>query len=188
MVSHVDLLPTFIEIAGGNARAGIDGKSFLTVLKGETDAHRQGIFASHTGDGMMNRSPSRMLRTDRYKYILNLAPENVYHTHIDKAKDHDGGREYWPSWVEKAKTDNHARAVLERYHHHPVEELYDLKSDPDEKFNLAGDRAHAELIVRCRKELAMWRQRQGDFETGPEKLDQPVPKGKPPVAPYVFLE
>ncbi|HET9488046.1 MAG TPA: hypothetical protein VFO54_11440, partial [Chryseosolibacter sp.] len=82
----------------------------------------------------------------------------------------------------------HAKGVLERYHNHPAEELYDLKADPDEKHNLAAEGMHAELIVRCRKELAVWRQGQGDFETGPEKLDEAVPKGKTPVAPYVFLE
>jgi N-sulfoglucosamine sulfohydrolase len=188
MISQVDLLPTLIEIAGGKAPEGMDGKSFLPVLKGETENHRQVVFASHTGDGMMNRSPSRMLRTRQYKYILNLAPGNMYHTHIDKAKDHDGGREYWGSWQEKAKIDKHAQTVIRRYHDHPAEELYDLESDPDETYNLAADATLAELIVRCRKELAVWRESQGDFETGPEKMDPAVPKGKAPVAPYVFRE
>ena len=189
MVSHVDLVPTFIEMAGGSQPEEIDGKSFLQVLKGNTDIHRNVVFATHTGDGMMNRSPSRMLRTSRYKYILNLAPENTYHTHMDKANDHDGGREYWTSWVEKAKNDKHAQDVLHRYHNHPREELYDLESDPEEKNNLSADGKYRELIGRFRKELSEWRQGQGDFETGPEKLDSAwTTKRKAPVAPYVFLE
>ena len=187
MVSQADLLPTFIEIAGGKTPDNIDGRSFLPILQGEKDSHREVVFASHTGDGMMNRSPSRMLRTQRYKYILNLAPENVYHTHIDNAKDHDGGREYWDSWVEKSKTDQHAAAILQRYHHHPAEELYDLQSDPHELHNLAADSRHTKLLERFRKDLAAWRHLQGDHETGPEKLEPPV-KGKKPVAPYVFLD
>jgi uncharacterized sulfatase len=189
MISQVDLLPTFLEVAGGTAPADIDGKSFLRILKGASNSHRDVVFASHTGDGMMNRSPSRMLRTARYKYILNLAPENVYHTHIDKAKDHDGGREYWNSWIEKAKTDKRAAAVLERYHNHPAEELYDLEADPGELRNLAADKRHAALMARYRNELAAWRQSQGDSETGPEKLEHaPARRGKGPVAPYVFLD
>lgn len=189
MVSQVDLLPTFVEIAGGNAPENIDGKSFLPVLKGKKNTHRDVVFATHTGDGMMNRSPSRMLRTKQYKYILNLAPEGVYHTHMDKAKDHDGGREYWDSWVEKAKTDQHAAAVLQRYHHHPAEELYDLEADAHEIHNLAADRTYAKMITRYRKQMAAWRQSQGDAETGPEQIKPPASsKGKAPVAPYVFLE
>lgn len=187
MTSLTDLLPTFVEIAGGKAPDDIDGKSFLPVLKGEKSAHRDVVFATHTGDGMMNRSPARMLRTDRYKYILNLAPENEFHTHMDRAKDHDGGREYWDSWIEKAVTDEHAKQVLNRYHHHPAEELYDLETDPGELHNLAGEKKYVEMIAGFRKELAAWRREQDDFETGPEKLE-PSTKGKKPAAPYVFLD
>jgi N-sulfoglucosamine sulfohydrolase len=189
MISQVDLLPTFLEIAGGNAPENIDGISFLEVLTGEKESHRRVVFASHTGDGMMNRSPARMLRTQRFKYILNLAPENIYHTHIDRAKDHDGGREYWPSWLEKAKTDKHAAAVLQRYHHHPREELFDMEADPDETNNLASDSMYEGMMNRYRQELASWRQDQGDFETGPEEIRrEPAGKKQKPLAPYVFLD
>jgi uncharacterized sulfatase len=189
MISQVDLLPTFVEVAGGNSPGDIDGMSFLKVLKGDQHTHRDRVFASHTGDGMMNRSPARMLRTGRYKYILNLAPENEFHSHIDKAKDHDGGREYWDSWVEKAKVDKHAAAVLQRYHHHPAEELYDLEADPHETVNLATDARYHDLIVGFRNELAAWRKSQQDLETGPEQLPgKGQAKAKAPIAPYVFLD
>lgn len=189
LVSQADLLPTFVELAGGTAPAGIDGQSFLKVLRGETDKHREIVFATHTGDMMMNRSPSRMLRTDRYKYILNLAPENVYHTHMDKAKDHNGGREYWSSWIEKAETDKGAAAVLQRYHHHPAEELYDLEADPHEVHNLATDPKYAKMLEDYRNKVTAWRQQQGDSETGPEEIkpERKSANGKP-VAPYVFLD
>jgi uncharacterized sulfatase len=189
MVSQVDLLPTFVEVAGGAPPDSIDGSSFIQVLKSLSDTHRDVIFASHTGDGMMNRSPARMLRTSRFKYILNLAPENVYHTHIDKAKDHDGGREYWDSWIKRAESDPHAAAVLQRYHDHPREELYDLEVDPNEIHNLADDSAYAETLATYRIEMSAWREDQGDFETGPEQLERVAsPRKGPPVAPYVFVE
>jgi N-sulfoglucosamine sulfohydrolase len=190
LISQADLLPTFVEIAGGEAPQQIDGQSFLKVIRGETATHREMVFASHTGDRLMNRSPSRMLRTDRYKYIFNLAPENVYHTHMDKARDHDGGREYWSSWIEKAETDPHAASVLKRYHHHPAEELYDVETDPDEVNNLAADPAYKQMIEDYRAKMSAWRQAQGDSETGPEVIapEGDVAKKKKPGAPYVFLE
>ena len=80
MVSLVDLLPTVIEAAGGKTPERIDGRSFLAVLLGKGEGHRERVFAAHTGDGKMNRSPMRCVRTSRYKYILNLAAENVYET------------------------------------------------------------------------------------------------------------
>lgn len=188
LISHADLVPTIVQIAGGKAPSGIDGQSFLDVITGKTDTHREMVFASHTGDGLMNRSPARMLRTDRYKYIRNVAPEQVYHTHMDKARDHDGGREYWSSWIEKAKTDKEAAAVLQRYHHHPEEELYDLAADPDEMKNLAHDPDHKKMIEGFRREMAVWRKTQGDFETGPEEIKPKPVKGRKPAAPYVFLD
>ena len=191
LISFTDLLPTFVDIAGGEVpESAIDGKSFLPVLKGEKETVRDIVFASHTGDRKMNRAPSRMLRTKQYKYILNLAPEILYTTHMDKAKDHDGGREYWDSWREKSFVDEHASAVLWRYHNRPAEELYDVAADPQEKHNLIADPEYAEMVEDFRKKMDTIRKQQGDFETGPEEESaHPArKKGEGPVAPYVFLD
>ena len=184
LVSLVDLLPTFIQAAGGTPSGDLDGRSFLDVLLGRATIHRDAVFASHTGDHEMNRTPMRMLRTDRYKYILNLAPEVLYTTHMDRAKDHDGGREYWDSWREASFRDEHAAAVLWRYHNRPAEELYDLETDPAEVHNLAGDPAYARLLEDFRARLAAWRAEQGDDRTGPEEA--PARTAGEPIAPYIF--
>ncbi|MBO9154705.1 sulfatase [Chitinophaga sp. GCM10012297] len=188
LVSLADLTPTIVEAAGGEAPRDIDGQSFLPVLTGAKDTHSEYVFATHTGDKMMNRAPARMLRTERYKYILNLAPEILYTTHIDLAKDHDGGREYWDSWRAKSFAGPHAAAVLWRYHNRPEEELYDLETDPQELHNLAADPGYAELIARYRIKMAEWRTQQHDSFTGPEEIKETPQKGKKPVAPYVFLD
>ncbi len=189
LVSHVDVMPTMVAIANGTPPTNIDGQSFLAVLKNPEAKHREMVFASHTGDRAMNRSPMRMLRTDRYKYIFNLAPAILYTTHMDKATDHDGGREYWPSWRTESFRNPQAAAVLSRYHNRPAEELYDVQADPWERVNLAADPAFSTLLKQFRKEMAVIRKEQGDRETGPEdltasKTDHGAPQE--PVAPYVF--
>lgn len=184
LVSLVDLLPTFLEAAGGQAPEGIDGRSFLPVLEGRATTHHDEVFASHTGDNLMNRTPMRMLRTDRYKYILNLAPEVLYTTHMDLATDHDGGREYWPSWRAASFREVHAASVLWRYHNRPAEELYDLEADPSEVRNLAADPAYTRLLDSFRTRLADWRAEQGDTRTGPEEVAPRQPG--PAIAPYIF--
>ena len=138
MVSLIDLLPTMIEAAGGTAPAGIDGKSILPVLLGKTDRHRDEVFASHTGDQAMNHAPMRCIRTDRYKYIANLAPEIPFTTHISKTGGPDG---YWQTWLNRAKNNPHAAELVRRYEHRPPEELYDLEADPSELKNIAMDPA-----------------------------------------------
>lgn len=187
LVSLADLLPTAIELAGGKAPKTpeeIDGKSLLALLLGKERSHRQQVFASHTGDGTMNQSPMRMIRTTRYKYILNLAPEILYTTHMDKAKDHDGGRLYWDSWVEQSYKNEHAASVLWRYHNRPAEELFDVLADPDETRNLAQDLHYEEILKGFRAQMADWRHQQGDSETGPYQY--PDRTDKKENIPYIF--
>jgi N-sulfoglucosamine sulfohydrolase len=168
MVSHVDLLPTLIEAVGGKIPTGLDGLSYLRVLEGRAKSHLDYVFGLHTQDGMMNRTPQRSVRTARYKYILNLSPEIEYTTHIDKATDHDGGREYWPSWEAKAKTDQWAAEIIRRYHRRPREEFYDVVADPHETRNLIAEPKQARAVNELRARLVAWRKRQGDDKTGPE--------------------
>lgn len=49
MVSWIDILPTLVEVAGGEIPSQIDGRSFAGVLRGETRAHRDRIFSTHSG-------------------------------------------------------------------------------------------------------------------------------------------
>lgn len=167
MVSLVDVVPTLLEAAGAAVPAGLDGRSFLPVLDGKASRHREVIFTTHTGDRDWNRSPARSIRTERYKLIVNLAPDIVYTTHMDKATDHDGGREYWTSWEKAAATYPLAAWTLDHYRHHPAEELYDIQLDPYEQHNLAADPRYASLLSGLREQLTAWRDSQGDKVASP---------------------
>ncbi|HEY7156542.1 MAG TPA: sulfatase [Gemmataceae bacterium] len=178
MVSWLDFLPTCLEAAGGTPPKEISGRSFLAVLRGEKATHRDKMFATHSGDGQMNQYPIRAVRTRDWKYIRNLDAAAEHHTHIDKAAAGDG-REYWDSWVEKAKTDPTAAAVVRRYHKRPAEELYDLKADPWELHNLAADPAHVATLTKLRVDLDAWMKKQGDEGIKTERaLPDPRPKKK----------
>ena len=169
LVSLIDLLPTLLEASGASAPAGLDGRSFLPVLLGKS-VHREEVFATHTGDGNMNRSPMRCIRTTRYKYILNLAPQTPFETHISKAAGPDG-LDYWESWLKLAESDPRAAKLIDRFHHRPAEELYDITADPTEEHNLATDPAHEHGLSDLRDRVKKWRIQQG------ENLDKiPLPE------------
>lgn len=155
MVSWVDILPTLVDVAGGEKPADLDGRSFLPVLTGDEKAHRERIFTTHSGDGKMNIYPSRSVRTAGWKYILNLHPEYYFCTHVDITQADDAGG-YFGSWQRKAATDPAAAAIVKRYHEHPPEELYDLDADPMELNNLAADPKQAERLAALREEVAEW--------------------------------
>ncbi|CAA9375537.1 MAG: Arylsulfatase, partial [uncultured Phycisphaerae bacterium] len=162
MVSLVDLLPTVVAAAGATLPpAEMDGRSFLPVLLGQADKHLDAVYASHTGDGKMNRSPMRAVRTGRYKYILNLNPGEAYKTHVSEGVS-DDGKLYWDSWVRLAERDAHAAEMVRRFRHRPAEELFDLSADPWEQTNLAADVGHASTLKELREQLKQWRVQQGE--------------------------
>ena len=165
MVSWVDILPTLVDLAGGPAPADLDGRSFASVLRGQTTDHRDRLFTTHSADGKMNNYPMRSIRTRDWKLILNLTPETKYTTHIDLAppenKPGNWGT-YWESWKRAAESDPAAAAKVNRYHHRPAVELYDLNEDPHELQNLAEDPSQADRVREMRTELETWRRTQGE--------------------------
>ena len=167
LVSHADLLPTLLAIAGSKAPAGLDGIDYMNVLLGKKQTHRQEVFLTHSQDGLMNITPMRGVRTQRYKYIENLSPQYEYHTHIDAARDHDGGASYWISWEQLAVRNNAAAALIERYLHRPKDELYDIEEDPYELNNLAGKKEYSDVMNELKKKLSGFRAQQKDTATGP---------------------
>lgn len=160
MIQYVDLLPTLIEAAGGNPEGaktgrgrGFDGSSFLPVLRGEADGHRDYVYLMHTS-GRKHRSleecfPIRAVRTDRYKYIMNLHPQG-FQGNVPE------------SWARKAKTDDHARHLVETYWNRPAEELYDLVEDPYELNNVADRPEHEALKEELAEKIKAWMRQQGD--------------------------
>lgn len=160
----VDVLPTLLDLTGGKIPAGLDGRSFLPLLKGQRAAHRDTVYTTYTADtryGAFNYYPIRSLRTRQYKYILNLEPERTYTTHITNANPEDG-RDYWLTWLEKAKTDPKAAQVVRAYQHRPAEELYDLKADPYELTNVATDPTNRAIVAQFRRAMETWLEEQND--------------------------
>lgn len=184
MVSWIDILPTLIEIGCGNVPEQLDGRSFLPVLLGSSQQHRERIFATHSGDLLMNVYLSRSVRTHRHKLIWNPHPEFAFTSYIDLLLRATSG-DYFKEWMEAAKTNPEANAIVSRYYARPEYELFDLQQDPDELTNLAGTAELANVESELRSELNAWINSQGDALTvfhEPLMLDAPetwVPRKKP---------
>jgi arylsulfatase A-like enzyme len=163
MVSWIDILPTLIGVAGGEAPSGIDGFSFLPVLKGRSDRHREAIFTTHSGDGNHNVYPMRGVSTpDGWKYIRNLHPEFRFTSHIITSPGDTG---YWWSWVDSAVSNQDARRKVLSYTQRPSEELYHVQSDPYEQKNLIQDPSHTAKLGAMRTSLDGWLASTKDTQT-----------------------
>ncbi|MCD6352360.1 MAG: sulfatase-like hydrolase/transferase, partial [Armatimonadetes bacterium] len=64
LVSNVDLLPTLLGAVGVDAPQDIDGRSFLPVLRGERDTHREMVFSDCSNSSLI-------CRDEKYKFVLN---------------------------------------------------------------------------------------------------------------------
>lgn len=165
MVSHVDVLPTLVELAGGDVPAGLDGVSWAGLWRGEAATGRAAVFAAHNRDKAMNVFPQRCLRTRTHKYVRNLQPERTFTSHFTEVQGiPDSHAAVWESWLERARTDAAAARLVAAIRHdtHPAEELYDLRTDPGERTNLAGEPGSQALLAGMRAALAEWMEAQGD--------------------------
>ena len=161
MIQYADVAPTLVEAAGGDPDAcGFDGTSFLSVLLGESDRHRDFAYFMHNNIPEGPPYPIRSVTDGTYHYIRNLIPDALYiEKHLmGESRWHD----YWPSWLFDSTFNEHTRALVYRYMRRPPEQLYRLDEDPFEMNNLADDPEHADAKDRLSAELDRWIAEQGD--------------------------
>jgi arylsulfatase A-like enzyme len=71
LVTHLDLMPTLVEAAGASVPDGIDGRSYLPILRGvEQEKWRDSVYLEYHGD-VWGCYTQRAVRTDRFKYVYN---------------------------------------------------------------------------------------------------------------------
>jgi uncharacterized sulfatase len=161
IVQYVDLLPTCIELAGGDPTTlDLDGRSFAGVLEGRATRHRDHAFGVQTSRGIMAGPEAygiRTVRDTRFRLIWNLNSKNRFQNAVS---EHSG---FYQSWKRLADAgDEAAREQYDRYQVRPEFELYDLTQDPYEMTNLAEDPEYASTIAELKRELEAWMKQQGD--------------------------
>lgn len=159
MVEYVDVTPTFIEAAGGVLDPVLDGSSFLPVLLGQTEHHKDLTFGIMTTRGIINGSDQyaiRSVRDKQYRLIWNLNADAAFSNACT-------GSDYFQSMVEVAKAGNSkATQLVEKYQKRPEWELYDCQADPLEMQNLAEQAEYQPVIKRLQQSLQTWMREQGD--------------------------
>lgn len=159
MVEYVDVVPTFVEAAGGRPVKGLDGRSLLPVLSGKTNVHKEHVYGLQTSRGIYSGPHHygiRSVRDERFKLIWNLDPEAEFQNYARNKK-------WFATWQQRANEgDEHAAWVLERYARRPELELYDVQADPFEINNLAQNPEYAGTVQTLKKQLDSWMASQGD--------------------------
>ena len=154
LVSFVDFAPTFLSLAGVKIPGNMQGSAFLGPKAG---APRRHVFAARDFHDSADFDASRMVRDERFYYIRNLMP------HIGWDEIQYGWQQapfMLSEWGEYAKAGKlklpDSRQGCFFRQRKPVEELYDMQSDPWQLHNLAGDPPHKETLERLRAECERW--------------------------------
>ncbi|MFN8134146.1 MAG: sulfatase [Bacteroidales bacterium] len=167
-VNLLDLMPTFLDLAGIKNRPFLDGKSLLPVLKGETTRVRDEVFLERERHCLCRAEmdygagyPMRAIRTSRFLYIRNFRPDrnpagdetipgtpSIY-------GDVDGGltKMYLLDHGNEPAIDPYFRLAFGK---RPAEELYDTKTDPYNMHNLASSEQYKTIKASLSKRLDDW--------------------------------
>ena len=165
MVQYADVLPTLMDVAGIEHDAGIfDGTSFLPVLKGEKDSHRKYAYGTHNNVPEGPPYPIRTITNGEYRYIRNLAPDNLYiEKHLMGVKGNGSlNNPYWQQWIFDSGINPRAYELVQRYMKRPAEQVYHTASDPYEMNNLAESPSVTTIKAELSAELDRWMKAQGD--------------------------
>jgi uncharacterized sulfatase len=150
LVSFVDLAPTLLSLIGVKPTEWMQGYAFA----GKFTADRQQFIHGYRGRMDERYDMVRSVRDQRYIYIRNYMPHKIYGQYIAYMFQTPTTR-IWKNLFDEGKLSSAQRKFWERK---PAEELYDLRSDPDEVNNLANSPKHQQIKARLRlaqQELAV---------------------------------
>lgn len=144
LVSFVDLAPTVLSLAGIKPPDYYQGHAFM----GRFEAPPQPYLHGFRGRMDERYDLVRSVRDQRHIYIRNYMPHKIYGQYLDYMFQTPTTR-VWKRLYDEGKLKPPMTYFWETK---PVEELYDLRDDPDEVHNLAGSPRHREILERLKKE------------------------------------
>lgn len=156
LVGSVDIYPTILDAAGVDMPRRLHGRSLRPVLRAsDSTKWRNTLVAEFHFHGASPFFPRRAITDGRFKLIHNLRAG------VESASPSvDGDQAH--IFAQKLKANHSARLAMERLKDPPEWELYDLKDDPIEFFNLSNDPSFANEARRLKKALNDWQLRTQD--------------------------
>jgi arylsulfatase A-like enzyme len=158
LACNLDVMPTICELCGLAVPAGVEGRSLLPLIRGEKSGHRDAVHGSLFYD--VAYDPAHSVRTATHKYVRSFAvtPGDAAGADPEVLAAHAGGQ-----WVRLDDFDVLSsaawRSMKLRPDPPPREELYDLRADPHELRDLAGESSAAGTLAEMRGLLEDWMRR-----------------------------
>lgn len=165
LVHFVDVVPTLVEIAGGEPIEGLDGRSLMPLVRQDSERIHDAVYGLQTYQNIQDTRifPGRAITTDTWKLAINFNAAEVLKTNL-------GDNEVINAFLRMGAAKDRGRRFYE---------LYDLSGDPFEQENLAAKIEYRDVLEDLTSRLFDWMRQQGDFI----EPDKPVPLLKPTLHP-----
>ena len=157
MISGIDFMPTILEACGLPPVAGMDGRSFLPLLRGEQQDGRDRVYTVFHETAGKKVYPMRSVLTRKYGYIFNAWSDGrtVFRNEAQNGLAFRGMTK-----AAESRPDVAARVRLFLYR--VPEELYDYENDPCALNNLAADPKYKDELERLRGDMRKIMEATGD--------------------------
>lgn len=172
LVSFIDFAPTVLSLAGIQIPDYLPGKAFLGKQIQQTHEY---VYAFR---GRMDEriDMSRSVRDKKYRYIRNYLPHLIYGQHLEYLWRSASMR----SWEKEYHAGRLSETQSKFWKPKPAEELYDVEDDPDNAYNLAGEKAYEKILQRMRAANRQWLIDSKDLGFFPEAMLYRLSKGSLP--------
>ncbi len=156
LISAIDIAPTVLKLANISVPSAMLGKSLIPIIKGKDKKINKYVFSERNWHGIDEHM--RSIRTLQYKLITNGYDDQPFGAPSDISSS--------PSWQSLYDLKNTEKLSLlqKRIFEKPrfKVELYDIKNDPDEINNLAGDKNYKHIKQHLLKKLKKWQDKTHD--------------------------
>jgi arylsulfatase A-like enzyme len=147
LISHVDVLPTLLDLIGIRKPNNLQGVSFADFLQDKSIRKpRREIYAQFT-PAMFRDNESRCIRTERYKLTRYFEAGRCMKFPID---------------VDPVRFSQHTERAAGTGQPRPFVRLYDITKDPHEMNDIADKQENASIVKELSRKLYAWMKTVGD--------------------------
>ncbi|MFR9533085.1 MAG: sulfatase [Rikenellaceae bacterium] len=171
LVSVLDITATILDLAGVEIPSYYEGVPLFDKVTGASTTSHEAVYSARdTWDEIAECI--RAVTTSDYKYIRNYMPEQGWDMHQQYLDFHRPAIHVMRTLEAEGKLTAAQSAFMAPTK--PAEELYDLRTDPDELHNLASDPAMSSVMDDMRRHMDDWQAKNRDM--GLEDKDSRTPE------------
>ncbi len=136
LVELIDMPATVYDLTGIEPGYDHFGRSLMPLVRGETEEHRDAVFC----EGGRRHGETQCMEVES-----NQDPEGLYYPRLSLQRKE--GPEHTKAVMCRTRTHKYVRRLYEQ------DELYDLRTDPQELHNVEDDPAYAEALAALKERL-----------------------------------